>query len=211
MRIQLEKMGWVVSAALLATIVGTGFQAKSDKVGIVDMGSLMTRSDLVTAGRNNLQTAYKQRQDVLEFVQTYPVFTTQQANRFRELSLKANLTAAEKTELDKIKNDVKDADGKFTALQQKQNPTAADSQQLAEFGRRGQELSTLLQQWRQQFNDELTKQQEDNQSAAVQRAKESINEIGKAQGFTLIFVKDVAPYAQNEITNDALKAMNAKK
>lgn len=188
----------------------SGFTEPASKVGIVDVQKALRDCDATKRATDKLQTAFKARQDLIEYVNTYPVMTVVQANRLKELSLKPAPTAAETTELNTLKATVKDLDSRLRALQLKTNPTPADKQQLEDFGKRAQDLGNLIQQWRQAFNDELNQMQDEAQQTNQTLALGSITEVGKAQGFTLIFVRDVAPFGTNDVTADVLKSMNKK-
>jgi len=210
MKIGFEKLGWLVAAGLGAMFVASGFEPAATKIGVVDVQRAITESDSYKKSMNDLQAAFKQRGDLLDYINTYPVFTVTQATRFRDLTLKAQPTAAETTELNKIKADVKDQDDKFRVLQQKQNPTAADKQALDDYGKRVQALGQLIADWRQQFSTDLQGMQDKAQQANQDAVRGAIETVGKNQAFTLIFIKDVAPFGVNDTTTDVLKAVNKK-
>jgi Skp family chaperone for outer membrane proteins len=210
MKLEIEKFGWIAAAGVAAIIFASGFDTPTLKFGVVDVSKAMTTSDAYKRNGDDLQAQFKLRQDVLEFLNTYPVMTVAQANRFRELSLKPAPTQADTTEVNKIKFDVKDTDAKLRAAQQKANPTAADRQFLEDIGRRAPEVAGLITKWKQEFIEELNAVQDKAQAASQESAHNSVEEIGKNQAFTLIFIKDFAPYGQNDVTPDVLKAMNKK-
>lgn len=203
------KLGWVISAVVAATMI-SGFQGKTDKVGVVDISHLLNDSDLAKGQIDEIRGIYQRRKDLLEFVSTYTVFTQDQAKRFRELGTKAVLTGPEKTEFEKIKSDVMAADKQYKDLTTKANLTAADTARLQDLGRLQQETNTLLSQWTGEFDAELKDLQAKQQTDNLQKTREAINTIGKAQSFSLIFVKDAAAYGANDVTPDVLKALNKK-
>lgn len=212
MKIELEKLGWVVAAGLGAMVFASGFQGTNTKLGVVDVNKAITGSEGYTKGSDSFQAAYKLRGELLDFISTYPVFTIAQANRFLELSLKAAPTPVETAELNKLKADVKASDTKLRALQQKPpaNLTPQDRTDLDDFGKRQQELGQHMGDWRQQFTDELQGMQDKAIQANQDSARNAIQEVGKNQAFSLIFSKDVAPYGQNDVTADVIKGMNKK-
>src|SRR5688572_7618411 len=114
-----NQFGWVVAAALGATMFAGGFQVNSQKIGVVDMAKVFGDSEFAKKQSEQLKAFGNARSGILEFLETYRAFTPEQAARFRELSLKANASAAEKAEVEKIKQDVMAADKKLKALQQK--------------------------------------------------------------------------------------------
>src|SRR5476649_2753091 len=99
MKLEIEKFGWIAAAGVAAIIFASGFDTPTLKFGVVDVSKAMTTSDAYKRNGDDLQAQFKLRQDVLEFLNTYPVMTVAQANRFRELSLKPAPTAADTTEV----------------------------------------------------------------------------------------------------------------
>jgi Skp family chaperone for outer membrane proteins len=210
MKFEIEKLGWVVAAGVAAIMFASGFDTPAPKYGVVDVSKAMTTSDSFKKNGDDLQAAFKLRQDVLEFLNTYPVLTVAQANRFRELSLKPAPTSADTTEVNKIKQDAKDTDSKLRAIQQKATPSATDKQFMDDIGRRAPEVAGLITRWKQEFLDELNKIQDATQLGSQEATHHAVEDIGKNQAFSLIFVKDFAPYGQNDVTPDVLKALNKK-
>src|SRR5690349_17592529 len=121
--LKIQHLGWVLSAGILAMMAGSGFQAKNDKYGVVDLAEVFSSSEFAKGQTDTLRNLNTQRQDILQFANTYPVFSTEQAQRFRELSVKTQPTAAEKAELDKLKAAIIAQDKKLKDIQIKPQPT----------------------------------------------------------------------------------------
>jgi Skp family chaperone for outer membrane proteins len=207
----ISKLGWVIAAALAAVMVGSGFQGPNQKIGVVDMGRVFRESQYYKTQLDTLRSLANARQDVLEFVRTYPVFTPEQATRFKELSMKGGtISAADKGELEKIKKDVIEANKKYNALNTKTNPTPEEVAQLKEFVSRTQAMTTTLDRWAREFQDEFDSAQDKAQKDAIDRVKAAVTEIGTKQGFSLVLSQDAAPYGANDLTAEALKAMDKK-
>jgi len=204
-------MGWVLAAGIAGMMAGSGFQGKTDKYGVVDLAEVFTASEYAKAQTEALRSLSAQRQDILQFANTYPVFSAEQAQRFRELSVKAQPTAAEKAELDKLKNDVIAQDKRFKDDQLKANPGPEVVARLKEYSDRTQTMIKTLDRWAREFGDELMSQQEKLRSDTLQRVKTAVQEVGQKQGYSIVYVQDIVPYGANNITNDSLKAMNSKK
>lgn len=212
MNIRFEKLGWLVAGGLAAFVVASGFEQATTKLGVIDFDKAVTQSDGYKKAIDSVQAAFQQRQDVIRFVTTYPAFTKDQATRFRELSLKATPTPAEAAELTKLKADVQALDTKYRGLQQKDPTklTPEDKTGLDDYGKRAQLLGDLLQQWRQDFAEDMRSIQDKSNQAIQDTARQAIQQVGKAQAFNLIFTTDIAPFGQNDVTADVLKAMNRK-
>ena len=145
------------------------------------------------------------------FVRTYPVFTPENAARFKELSMKPVPSAPEKAELEKLKQDVIATNKKYDALQTKTNPTPEEVAQIKEFVTRTQTMTNTLDRWAREFQDEFDGAQDKAQKEAIDRVKAAVTEIGQKQGFSLVLSQDTAPYGANDLTPKVLEAMNAKK
>lgn len=203
--------GWVVAALVIGAVASGGFQPVQEKTGVVDLNKVIQQSDLGKSNTASLNNALKVRKDLLDFVSTYKVLTTEQAQRMRELSLKATPTEADKQELEKIKKDVQDSDKRRGELSQKQNLTDADRSVLADYAQRIQTMNQVLDRWNQEFTEELNNLESQVRQQTVDRAKASLQEVAKAQGYTIVYEATVAVYGANDLTDATIKAMNAKK
>lgn len=208
---RIQKLGWILSAGMAGAMFAGGFQTKTEKIGVVDVGSVFQSSDMTHSKQDELKAMQQSRYDVLQFVHTYRVIQPAQADRFKTLSLKDNITPAEKTELDKLKADVLAADQSFLALQQKPNPTADDRAKMDALNAQKQQMSAMEQRWAQEFDRDLRNKQDELRKVVLDRVQDSLKDVGKKQAYSLIFVRDVAPYGANDVTADTLKVMNAKK
>ena len=72
-------------------------------------------------------------------------------------------------------------------------------------------MENQAQRWLREFTQELQAWADKQKLSSLDRARAALTEVGKAQGFTVIFEVGVAPYGANDLTDAALKAMNAKK
>jgi Skp family chaperone for outer membrane proteins len=198
---------------LLATVAFAmvGFQGANEKTGIVDMNRLIVDSEFGKTNNQKLQTMAAAREDLLKFIDRYKVLTMDQATRLRDLSLKDAPTDRDKVDADAIKKQVIEADKKRNELLAKAEATADERNQLTDFNNRAALMREMLPQWGDQFNGELSDAQSKLREAAITRAKDALKEVGKAGQYTVILENQVAPYGANDVTDAAIKAMNAKK
>lgn len=198
---------------LLATVAFAmvGFQGATEKTGIVDMNRLIVDSEFGKTNNQKLQTMAAAREDLLKFIDRYKVLTMDQATRLRDLSLKDAPTDRDKLDADAIKKQVIEADKKRNELLAKAEATADERNQLTDFNNRAALMREMLPQWGDQFNGELSDAQSKLREAAITRAKDALKEVGKAGQYTVILETQVAPYGANDVTDAAIKAMNAKK
>ena len=203
-------LSFVLAGMLVAGFIGAGFQAQADKLGTVDLNRLIQESNYGVARMKELNNQLAARKALMDFLTLYRVATVEEAQKMRALWLKATVTEAEKAELDKLKTKIMDSDKKFNELRQRQNLTDADRELLRDYSMRTQAVEETLTRWNQEFQDELGASQDEARRETLKRAKAALAEIGKAKAFTVIFESTVAPYSANDLTEDALKAMNAK-
>lgn len=206
-----ERLGWIVAAALAGGIAGMGFQDKNEKTGTVDMARVFNESEYAKKQTDSLRTLGTTRQGVLEFIRTYQHIKAEDATKFHDLSVKADATAADKNEIERIKKDALTAEQRYKDLTTKTQPTQADLTELEEMNRRRDAIQTLLDKWSGEFSNELQTKQESLRNDTLQRVKDAVSQVAKSQGYSMIFVQDIAPYSANDLTDEALKAMNSKK
>jgi Skp family chaperone for outer membrane proteins len=205
-----KQMGWVVAAALLTVAATAGFQGGTTKIGTVDATKVFNESAFAKDQVDVLKALGQARQDMLQFVDMYRTFTTDQADRFHVLSLKVPISPVEKTELDKIKGDVQTAAARLKALQTKPSPTADESKELTELSKRVQTTTDTAQKWSRDAQEEFEAKRTELQKAGLDKVREAIKQTASAQGYTIVFIADIAPYSANDLTADTLKVMNKK-
>jgi len=208
---KLSQLGWIIAAVVAVSFSALGFQPAGEKTGVIDLNRVIQQSDLGKQNTTDLNTALLQRRQLMDFVNTYKVLTTEQAQRMRELMLKPNAPEAEKAALEKIRQDVMESDRKSKELQQKQNLTDADRTVLQDFAQRTQVMAQVLERWNSEFTEELQKLESDLRDQTITKAKASLGEVAKAGSFTVVHEATVTPYGANDLTDATIKAMNAKK
>ena len=203
--------GWLLAAVMAVMMVASGFQTTGAKFGVVDMARVLSDSQTGKAAKDELQNELNLRQGVLEFIDTQKVLTREQADKIRTLSVKPNATAADKAELDRVKEQVKADAKKFNDLMLKPNISDAERTQLTDFNQRKQQMEQLLPQWHQAFTNELADMEERKMSELGRKAREVIQNLGKKEGYSVVFPTSVALYGANDVTDAAIKALDAAK
>lgn len=202
--------GWAVAGILGVVLAASGFQAVQEKTGVVDFNKLMQQSNAGQASTKTLNSALAARRELIDFVNQYKVLTVEQATRLKELKLKPTPTAAETQEIQRIENDVKASDKRRADLTQKATLTDQDRAVLQDFAQRAQMMGQTLDRWNGEFQEELSQMQEDARNKMVERARAALQDVAKQQGFSVVFESQVAVYGANDLTEAAMKAMNAK-
>lgn len=209
--INMNKLGWIAAAAFGGVILGTGFQGSTDKLGVVDVAKIVEASDYGKQNQENFNKMKVSREGVLEFIDQYRVLTNEQAVRIKDLSLKEVLKPEEKAELDRLKGEVMLADKRSKELSTKTTLTPEERTLMQEYATRSQNMEQLAQRWYREFTTDLQAWTDKQKLASIDKARAAIQEVAKAQGFTIVFEVGVAPYGSNDLSDASLKAMNAKK
>jgi len=207
----LYKIGGALAAVAVGVFAASGFQEAATKFGVVDITKVVEQSEFGKTNQTTFNTMKKAREGVLEFIDTYRVLTVEQANKIKDLSIKPNITAGEKAELESAKAEVIAASKKNQELSTKQNLTPEDRALIEEYSKRANNMEMTANRWLREFTTELQQWADQQKVASLDKARGAVNEVAKAQGFTLVFEVGVAPYGANDLTDAALKAMNAKK
>lgn len=196
---------------LFGILVAGGFQAQTLKFGMADLGKVAEGSDYYKGVQATFNDMVERRKAVLEFFNTYKVLTTDEAKRIKELSLKVDITPQEKAELDRLKEQVITDDKRKKELAVK-TPLTPEEQTLSqEFTNRERTITSQMPQLSQEFSDDIEAKKNEIQQSAFDKARAAVLQVGKEGGYTLVFTSAAAPYGANDITDDAIKAENAKK
>lgn len=124
-------------------------------------------------------------------------------------SVPAGLTPAQKTAQQALLDKSKIASDEYQKLVNGQTSlTAADKQLLNTYVQMKQDTDTRVNGMSQQFQADLTAKSETMDTQAQVNVKAAIAKVAKEKGYTLVFDSAVAPYAQNDCTDDVLKILN---
>lgn len=203
--------GWVVAALLGGVMLGSGFQTPSIKLGVVDLNSVIDKSDAGKLSNKTFLDMKTTRESVLDFVDQYRVLTIEQATKIRELTLKADKNKADDAELERFKADVIAASKRSQELATKASLTPEERTLVEEYSRRSQLMNDLSNRWLREFADEMNKWVNEKKDENYQKGRVAVNEVAAKEGYTMVFEGTVALYGANDITDATLVAMNAKK
>jgi Skp family chaperone for outer membrane proteins len=206
-----QRLGWIVAAAVIGVIAASGFSDSLDKVATVDLSSIVETSDLGKSNIAALEVMKDTREALLKFIDENRVLTMAQARDLRILWLKEGASAADKTALDSLKADIVASAAKNVALGQKRDLTPEERTLLQEYANRSAAMEQVAGQWFQDFSQEIQQSAQSRRVDTLTKAKAAAQSVAKTQGYTLVFDSTVGVYAANDLTAEALKAMNAKR
>lgn len=205
------QLGWVLAMALVGVLLAGGWQGTTEKTGVVDISKVVELSQFGKQNQESFTQMRVAREGLLEFIDTNRVLTPEQAQQIKDLTLKVNGTAEEKALLDRLKADVIAASKKWAELATKPNLTPEERTLIEDYAKRSQQMNDQAQRWFKEFTNEMQSWADKQKVTSIEKAREAIQEVAKAQGFSIIFEVGVAPYGASDITQAALQAMDAKK
>ena len=207
---KMTNLGWIAAGVLAGVMIFSGFGQSQEKLGIVDTNRLATTSKMGLRNTENLRAALTSRDALMTYMNENPTLTEEQATRLRALATKTPMTEAEKTEETTIKKAIADDRKVFDDLNKKNPPTDAERQKLSEFNKRRSDTQIRLAKWQNEFQAELQQLQNDVRTAESKNVKEVLTEIAKKGGYTVVLEQQIAPYGANDITDECIKALDAK-
>jgi Skp family chaperone for outer membrane proteins len=200
--------GWMAAGLLLVTLMASGFQSAQEKVASVDITEVLQKSKLGRESNEKLRSAYQQRSDVITFIMDNPVLTAEQAQTLRNLSLKENVTAQEKQQLEAVKVEIRTAANQRASLASKAGRTAEEDALLNSLNQRVQTAGVVMEQFQQQFSEDMDRIESDLRNEAIGRVKTTTRDIARRNGFTQVFEAQVMIFAANDLTEQVIRAVD---
>lgn len=206
-----DKLGWIVAAALAGAMFGMGFQASAPKFATVDMPKVFEDADLTKSGTSELKDFYQSRLSVIRFLKENPPMLPADADKYSVLALKTPQSADDAKELKRIEADAVAATQKQQAISLQKNPTPEDLKLLDDYRSRAEQNRTIEGQLEQKYDADTQDTRVRLHDQAMDKVKQAVADIAKKQGYTVVFSSEAAPYAANDLTADAEKAVGGKK
>ncbi|MBI1756730.1 MAG: OmpH family outer membrane protein [Fimbriimonas ginsengisoli] len=207
----LKQLGWVAAAGLAAFVCTAARHAPGGKCGVIDIARVFKDCDFSKIQSEKLRAVGESRSELLAFMENYRVLSADQASKLRALYMKSPQADADRAELDRLKKEIQEADQAFKSLQTKPSPTPEEVAKLQELNTRSQLTASLGDRWAKEFNDEVQNLNETLRNETLSRLREAVRDVGKKKGYNLLFTREASPYGANDVTDDALKAMNSRK
>jgi Skp family chaperone for outer membrane proteins len=200
----------ILAIGMVAVLAGSGFQGTNQKIGVIDSNTVMQEIALAKSMVEDEKNLKNDRETVMQFLQRYPIIKKEDAEKFKNLSIKLNKTDADKSELEKLKTMATDTVKKFKDLELKSSPSQDELKQLDEYRNRKNEMDDYLQGLFKDFQSELAGIHDKNQGIVYEAFRSGVNEVGKKQAFTIVLDKNIAPYGANDVTDDVKKTAAKK-
>lgn len=176
--------------------------------GSVDIGRVQTESTRkakydtdLHALADRLQSAFKQQANSIMLNKT-------DQTELGTLLVKTSPTDADKARVSALIAKSATAGQQLTDLQQKKEPSAADTAKLTELTSLFQNGQTILQGVQDDYQAQIKKLNDDDTTEFTKLIKDAITTVAQQKNLTAVFSSDVALYTTNDITSEVVKRVN---
>ncbi len=198
-------LAWTLAVATLLTL------ACAQSIGVVDYERIVNEAQLTQESLRELQTLQQRYQQAFQSLQENLILTDEERQEFANLLMQPNLNDQQKQRLEALKTIARQRADELQALRQKANPTETEKAALERFtqmeARSREALQLLGQQWSQEFNQ----QAETRRSQVQKRIREVIAQVAKEKKIQVVFSTETVLYCENDLTDEVIKRLNAKK
>lgn len=205
----MQKKWFVVGAIGAFTLFAiSAFQAQPAKMATVNLAMVADKSKLGIREKQQFEALRAKLSSMLQFMNNNKVMTLEQGAKLRELWITENPTGAQIQELEKLKTAIQTASEELRRLLTETQPDEAKIARIRELTRLVNQTDDILPELDQQYTMLMRQKAEEKQQSVIEKARAAVQKIGKRDGYTVIFESNVAPYAANDITEEAVKTMD---
>lgn len=205
----MQKKWFAVGAiGAFALFAISAFQAQPAKMATVNLAMVADKSKLGIREKQQFEALRAKLSSMLQFMNNNKVMTLEQGAKLRELWITENPTGAQIQELEKLKTAIQTASEELRRLLTETQPDEAKIARIRELTRLVNQTDDILPELDQQYTMLMRQKAEEKQQSVIEKARAAVQKIGKRDGYTVIFESNVAPYAANDITEEAVKTMD---
>lgn len=176
--------------------------------GSVDIGRVQSESTRkakydadLRALADRLQSAFKQQANSI-------MLNKADQTELGTLLIKSNPNDTDRARVTALIAKSATAGQQLTDLQQKKEPTPADTAKLTELTSLYQNGQTVLQAVQDDYQAQLKKLNDDDTTQFTKLIKDAITAVAQQKNMTAVFSSDVALYTTNDITSEVVKRVN---
>ena len=177
-------------------------------IGSVDIGKLQTQSTRkakydadLHAMADRLDAAFKQQAASV-------MLTPADQTELGTLLSKPRPTDSDRARITALQTQATQTANELIALQQKKDPTPADTARLGTLNDMYAGGQKTLQGIGDGYQAQLKKLSDDDNAAFTASVKEAINAVAQQRGLSVVFTSDIAVYTSNDITDEVIKRVN---
>ncbi len=205
-----NKIALITAVLAVAAVLSTyAFQTGSSKFGVVDIGRLSDQSKLGKRKKAEFDARQQKWIGMLQFMRTNRFFTPENAKKFRELSLLDKPTADQTKQLEDLKTSIQKITDEFQQLIKVAQPTDDQSKRRQDLLRMSDETGQMMNDLAAEYQDTMRGLANDFKDEVTNKARAAVQKYAKKEGFTVVFEASVAVYGANDVTDEAVKVMDA--
>lgn len=213
---KMTKMTWPLfaAAALALTLLTAARPAAAAPAaaipvfGSVDITKLQTQSTKKTKYDTELRALADKLQSVFQQQASSLMLSAADQNELGTLLGSTRPTDSDRARITALQTKADQANQQFISLQQKKDPTPADTAQLGALTDMNNAAQATLKAIGDGYQARIKKLSDDDNTAFTQSVKEAIAAAAQQRGISVVFTSDIAVYTANDITEDVVKRIN---
>lgn len=208
----------VLSAIILGIIATINVQAQDKgglRVAIFNSDKAIADYKFAKTSRESLQKLDSDAKTTLEIFQTYPFLDTKEQDDFAKLEIKsrtkgAELNAGEKMIVEKLKSQHSKMVTEYSELLGKPNGaiTAQDTAKIEQFNKRKNDTEARIRSTAQNAQKAIEDAENEANLKIDKDVRDKMIDTAKAKNVNVVFSSRVVFYAEVDITDDVVKALN---
>ncbi len=209
----------MITLGIVSSVMGAS--ARQDKTGaglkvaIFDAFKLRSESKFAQETERDLQRKQDDANLMLQTWKNNNFLPTQEQKRLGELTVEsrtagANFAADKSAEKKRLEDQSRSLVEEVTKLQTNQTPSPADTERIKVLSRAQSDTEARIQTEQQRLRGEFERQSADATNKLLVSMREAVGKVAKEKGYALVLSNEVAWYADADITDAALSAMNKK-
>jgi Skp family chaperone for outer membrane proteins len=176
--------------------------------GSVDINKLQAQSTRKTKYDTDLHALDDKLTTAIQQQAKYSMLSTADQNELGSLLTSPHPTDSDRARITALETKSDQAAQQFTSLQQKKDPTPADTAQIGTLNDMNTAAQTTLHDIAAGYQAQLKKLSDDDNAAFTLSVKEAINAVAQQRGLSVVFTSDIAVYTANDITDEVIKRIN---
>ncbi|MDQ2986093.1 MAG: OmpH family outer membrane protein [Armatimonadota bacterium] len=199
----------VFAAFLLGMFALTAWEQNTLKLAAVNLGDVAERSKLGQREKKEFETLRTKYGSLIQFLNTNKSIAREDAQKMVDLWNKEKPTPAETQQLEGLKTKGQTQSEELRRLISVLNPSAEQQSRIRELSGMSQATEDLLPQLDGLLGQAMQQRAASKQQEVLEKARAAVQKVGKRDGFTMVFESQVAVYGATDLTDEALKTMDA--
>lgn len=204
----LDSLGWAAAGVLSLIFLSSGFGPSTETYASVDLASLIDNSAIGKASQAKYEAKRESLISLLEFMRDNQVMSKDQGPQLIKLWTSDAPTAADTASLKDLKTQIMANSKAYEDLQNKTTLTSADQTTLDTDRQEIQATQDAISSLAQQFSANMNQLQQQSAADVLTKVKAAAQQVGKAQGYTVVFINTSAPYCDHDITQAVMDSLN---